>query len=200
VTPSKIEAARGAAVAALNAAYAPQPIAQPDGSTLHLCWHGRIARGYERLAAARRAKDAAAVATITAAIRGLEAQANDALATAERAASDWAAMAAAAGSAADPQSVYPGACTCVGCKAAAAHHDHNEARGRYSDALYRLLAPTSGDCPLLDIIAACDTETGRDKMWAALRTIYSAGRAYEAACKAADVPPNWRAALYPGEE
>lgn len=204
----RVDAARAAAVAALTAAYLPHAVAQPDGPPLMLCWSGRIARAYDKLAAAREdAKrrgqpDDATVKAIEAAIRKLEASRSAAASAAEDAASTWAALATAAGQSIDPASIYPPACTCDGCKTAALWHDHNEARGKYSDALYALLAPNSSDRPpLYELLEAFGKgEQERDRFWAAMKTIYDTAGAYAAACKAAGVQPNWRAALWPGEE
>ena len=204
----RIDDAKAAAVAALNAAYTPHPVAQPDGSTLMLCWAGRIARAYDKLAAAREDakrrgdKDAATVKAIESAIRKLEASYTAAIAAAEDAAATWAALAAAEGVTVDPASIYPAACTCDGCKTAALWHDHNEARGNYSDALYRLLAPDPGTRPPLYALLEDfgKSKQDADRFWAAMKTIYDSAKAYDAACKAAGVQPNWRAALWPGEE
>lgn len=206
-TDNLVDQAHAAAVAALAAAYTPHPVAQPDGSTLMLCWHGRIARAYDKLAAARAdakrrgSKDDPTVKAIEGAVRKLEASYNEAHAAAENAAASWAALAAAGGATVDPMSIYPAACTCDGCQAAQAHHDHNEARGKYSDALYGLLAPDPGTRPpLFDLLEDFGkSEKDRDRFWAAMKGIYDAAGAYAAACKAAGVQPNWRAALYPGE-
>ena len=86
-TPNTLAAARRKAVDLCAAAYSPQPVAQPDGSTLLLCWNGRIARGYEKLAEARAAKQTALVQAIQETIRGLERQYAAAYNAAEEAAS-----------------------------------------------------------------------------------------------------------------
>ena len=201
VTPNAIAQAKARAVELSLAAYAPQPVAQPDGSVLSLCWKGRIARGYERLAAARAAKETAKVEALQKAIRGLEAQYNAAADVAERAAADWAAMAAAAGVIVDAQEVYPPECQCEGCRMQRAYHDHNEARGAYSDALYALLAPNSFETPpILELLADAQNEASRDRLWTHLKRIRDLGNAYIAACMAAGTRPNWRVALFPGED
>ena len=201
VTPNKIAQGRARAVDLCAAAYAAQAVQQPDGSTLALCWNGRIARGYERLAAARGAKETAKVEALTKAIRGLEAQYNAAADAAERAAADWAAMAASAGVTVDAHEVYPPQCQCEGCAMQRAYHDHNEARGAYSDALYALLAPNPMDLPpLLEMLEAIAEEAQRDRLWTYMQRIRDTGRAYIKACEAAGTRPNWRAAMWPGGE
>jgi hypothetical protein len=208
VDTRRIDAARAAAVVALGNAYLPHEVEQPGGARpLYLCWSGRIARAYDRLAAAREDakrrgdKDDATVKAIQKSIDALTAKYAEAQKLAEDAAANWAALAAAGDVTVDPMSVYPAACTCDGCKAAAAWHDHNEARGKYSDALYTLLAPNSSDRPpLYELLEAFGkTEKDRDRFWAAMKTIYDNAKAYDAACRAAGVQANWRAALYPGE-
>jgi len=207
-TTNRIDAAHAAAVAAMTAAYLPHEVEQPGGAPpLLLCWSGRIARAYDKLAAAREDakrrgdKDAATVKAIESAIRKLEASYTAAIAAAEDAAATWAALAAAEGVTVDPASIYPAACTCDGCKTAALWHDHNEARGNYSDALYRLLAPDPGTRPPLYALLEDfgKSKQDADRFWAAMKTIYDSAKAYDAACKAAGVQANWRAALYPGE-
>jgi hypothetical protein len=206
-TDNRVDAAHAAAVAAMAAAYTPHPVAQPDGATLQLCWSGRVARAYDKLAAAR--EDAKrrgdthdpTVKAITAAVRKLEASYSAAIAAAEDAAATWAALAAAEGVTVDPASIYPTPCTCDGCKTAQLWHDHNEARGKYSDALYNLLAPDPGTRPpLYELLEAFGkSKQDADRFWAAMKTIYDSAKAYDAACKAAGVQANWRAALWPRE-
>ena len=205
---NRIDQARAAAVTALAAAYTPHAVEQPGGAPpLHLCWSGRIARAYDRLAAARADakrrgdKDDATVKAIQKSIDMLTAKYAEAQKRAEDAAAHWAALAAAGGVTVDPMSVYPATCTCDGCQAAAAWHDHNAARGKYSDALYTLLAPNSSDRPPLYALLEDfgKSKQDADRFWAAMKTIYDSAKAYDAACKAAGVQANWRAALYPRE-
>ena len=205
---NRVDAAKAAAVAALNAAYTPHEVEQPNGAApLLLCWSGRIARAYDKLAAAREDakrrgdKDDPTVKAIENAVRKLQASYTAAATAAENAAAAWAALAAAQGTTVDPMSIYPAPCTCDGCQAAAAHRDHNDARGKYSDALYALLAPDPAARPPLYALLEDfgKSEKDRDRFWAAMKTIYDTAKAYDAACKAAGVQPNWRAALWPGE-
>jgi len=206
---NRIDQARAAAVTALAAAYLPHEVEQPGGAPpLQLCWAGRIARAYDKLAAAREdakrrgSKDDATVKAIEAAIRKLEASYSAAASAAEDAASTWAALAAAGGVTVDPMSVYPATCTCDGCQAAAAWHDHNAARGKYSDALYNLLAPNSSDRPPLFQMLEdfSKSEQDRDRFWAAMKGLYASAKSYDAACKAAGVQANWRMAMAPWVE
>ena len=200
VTPKGLEAAKEEAVRLCEIAYAPHPVKQPDGTSLMLCWNGRIVRGYERLAAARIARDAKTIDVLTKAIAGLEGQYNEAARAAERAASTWAAMAATAGATVNATDCYPPACQCEGCALQRTLHDHNEARGAYSDALYALMAPNGQDIPpILTILAGASEVEQRDRLWTYLRRIRDTGDTYIEACKQAGVRPNWRAAMFPGE-
>ena len=201
MTANAIAAAKRQAIELCAAAYSPQEVKQPDGPPLSLCFNGRIARGYELLAAARIAKDAARIDVLQKALANLTERRAETAQAAEDAASTWAAMAAAGGVTVNPNEVYPPACQCDGCRLQRAWHDHNEARGAYSDALYALLAPNSHDTPpLLEILATANEEAQRDRLWVHLKRIRDAAAAYVAACKAADTRPNWRAAMFPGEE
>lgn len=200
ITPNKIASAKEDAIRLCVAAYAPHPVKQPDGTTLMLCWNGRIVRGYERLAAARIARDAKTSDVLAKAIAGLEQQYNEAARAAERAASDWAAMAASIGVTVTATDCYPPACQCEGCALQRTLHDHNEARGAYSDALYALMAPNGQDIPpILTILAGASEVEQRDRLWTYLRRIRDTGDTYIEACKQAGVRPNWRAAMFPGE-
>lgn len=202
VTPRAIADAKARAMELNTLAYAPQPVKQPDGSTLALCWTGRIARAYERLAAARTARNTAAIDALKDAIATLESKAAAAMNAAEHAASDWAAMCAAVGQPCDPDEVYAPPCTCEGCRMQAAYMDKAEARAKYVTALYDLLAPTSFDLPpfmeLGRLIQAGDQEAQK-RMTAYWRRIYEAGVQYIEAHRAAGTRPNWRA-LWPDEE
>lgn len=201
ITPNKLAGMRKTAVDLCAAACAPQPVPQPDGSTLHLCFNGRIVRAYEKLAGARIARNEAQIKALQPAILDLESRAAAACKAAEDAAAAWAAAASASGVTVQPMEVYPPPCGCEGCRLQMTLHDHNEARGAYSDALYALLAPNTFDTPpLLELLASAAADPNHDRLWNYLKRIRNAADAYIKACKAADVRPNWRAALFPGED
>ena len=201
---TKLDQAKAAAVAACAAAYAPQPVKQPDGATLQLCWNGRIARAYDKLAIARIARDAAAVKALEGGIDVLRAKYNAAAKEAEDAAAAWAALAAANDVTVQPTDVYPPKCTCDGCRAAAQYRDKVQWRAIYVDCLYDFIAPSSTDTPPVITLLRCLRNDKGDKeasdlLWSHLRRISDAGEAYAKACKEADVRPNWRA-LWPEDE
>jgi len=197
-----IEAAKREAVRLLGLAYTPQPVPQPGGATLHLCLAGRIARACDKLAAARHAGDADAVRKIEAAYTALRGQYNAATEAAERAASTWAALATAQGVTVDANSIYPPPCRCEACAAQQAYQSHQSARAAYTNALYEAVAPNSAMTPplveLVRRVKAGDKDANR-QLWTHLGKIADAADAYLAACADAQVSPNWRLALYPGE-
>ena len=204
ITQTKIDQAKATAVAALAAAYAPQPVKQPDGPPLLLCWNGRIARAYDKLAIARIARDTKAVETIQAGINMLTAKYNEAQRIAEDAAAQWAALAAASGVTVQPMDVYPPTCTCEGCQAQAQYQDKVQWRAIYVTCLYDFIAPTSTDTPpVIELMRRLrdnkSDKEAQDRFWSHMRRISDAGEAYAKACEEADVRPNWRA-LWPDEE
>jgi hypothetical protein len=199
-TPKQLEAAKSKALDLCRMAYAPQPVPQPDGTTLMLCLSGRIGRAYDKLSMARIAGDEAAIRKIEAALAKLQVSATAAFEAAEAARSAWQAMAAAAGQAIAVDDVYPPTCTCAACAAAAAYRSHHEFRHVYTAVLYDLLAPdTVNTPPLLELMRTVAEQDSRNQLWTLLKRVSDAGEAYLRACRAADVQPNWRLAMYPGE-
>lgn len=204
ITQTKIDQAKATAVAACLAAYAPQPVKQPDGPPLQLCWSGRIARAYDKLAIARIARDTAAVKAIEGGISMLTAKYNEAQRIAEDAAAQWAALAAAGAVTVQPMDVYPPTCTCEGCQAQAQYQDKVQWRAIYVTCLYDFIAPTSADTPpIIELMRRLrdnkSDKEAQDRFWSHMRRISDAGEAYARACADADVRPNWRA-LWPDEE
>ena len=201
---TKIDQAKAAAVAACLAAYAPQPVKQPDGTTLQLCWNGRIARAYDKLAIARIARDTKAIDALQNGVNALTAKYNEAIKAAEDAAAQWAALAAAGGVTVQPMDVYPPTCTCEGCQAQAQYQDKVQWRAIYVTCLYDFIAPTSADTPpVIELMRRLrdnkNDKEAQDMFWVHMRRTSDAGEAYAKACKDADVRPNWRA-LWPDEE
>lgn len=200
---AKIDQAKQRAIAALAAAYSPQPVKQPDGPPLLLCWAGRIARAYDKLAIARIARDSKSVETLQSGINQLTARYNEAQKAAEDAAAQWAALAAAAGVTVQPTDVYPPTCTCEGCQAAQQYQDKVQWRATYVSVLYDFIAPTSADTPpVIELMRQLRNNKGdkeaQDRFWVHMRRISDAGEAYAKACAEAGVRPNWRA-LWPDE-
>ena len=199
---TKVDELKREAERLMALAYLPQPVKQPDGATLMLCLAARVGRAYDKLSIARVAGNADAVRRLEGAVSQLRAQYNAAISAAESAAAAWAALATAQGLTVDAQAVYPATCTCEGCRAMQAHQSHQSARDAYTNVLYEFAAPNSWTTPpLIDLaqrVKAGDQEANR-QLWVHLGRILDAGVAYIAACNDAQVSPNWRLALYPGE-
>lgn len=206
VSQAALDAARERAVELCRLAYSPQEIKQPDGTVIFLCWNGRTARGYERLAQARLGKEEREIRSLENALAVLSKKAQAADEAAVEAASTWAAMCAAAGVDCNLESVYPKTCRCEGCRAQMAHHDKAEARATYARALYALLAPNSHDLPpimalgrQLQADAPDDVRKEAQRhMSVYLQRIYEAGQRWMDANTAAGTLPNWRQ-LWPDE-
>lgn len=199
ITPRAIEEAKARAVQLLKEAYCakPTPI---DGNIAMICLAGRISRGYDKLAIARRAGDAAAIRKLESGIAQLTAMYNNAAKAAEQAASDWAAMAAAAGVTVDPASIYPPECDCETCQAERARKSGYWWRDAYTGVVYDSLAPNPFDFPpLLQLVRDAKSPDARDRIWAHLKRMLDAAEAYNRDCKDRGVQPNWRAALCPAE-
>jgi hypothetical protein len=199
ITPRAIEDAKARAVQLLKEAYTakPTPI---DGQLTLICWNGRIARGYDKLAIARRAGDAAAIKKLQQGLAKLEAMYTAAQKAAEQAASDWAAMAAAAGAKADPATIYPPDCDCETCRVERGRKSKWQFRDAYTYAVYDFLAPNSFDLPpVVKLIRDAKSPDARDCIWAHLKRIADCAEAYAAECKDQGIVPNWRAALFPAE-
>jgi len=200
ISENSIKAAEAEAVRLCALAFAPQPVKQPDGSELMLCWHGRISRAYDKLAGARLAKNDKAVAAITAAIVKLEADATAAHNAANQAASAWAAQCASAGVACDAMACYPPQCACDGCTKSRTAGERIAAYGALSMSIYTLLAPSSVTLPpFVELMRQADNPNASDALWRYLKTIWDNAEAYGNACAADGVRPNWRGALYPVE-
>lgn len=199
VTPRAIEDAKKRALQLMQEAYSakPTPI---DGQITLICMSGRISRGYDKLAIARRAGDSASVKKLEQGIAKLTDLYNAAQKAAENAAADWAAMAAAAGVTVDPMSVYPAQCECDACQAERAHKSNSWLRDAMTEAVYDFLAPNSFDVPpALLLIRDAGNKDTRDRIWAHLKRIADCGEAYIKDCRDRGVQPNWRSVLFPPE-
>ena len=66
--------------------------------------------------------------------------------------------------------------------------------------LYELLAPDPVTTPpLLVCLFNLKDKPTQDRFWTMIGRVRDAANAYIQACAAADVQPNWRLAMYPGE-
>ena len=210
VTPNVIKTAEQEARRLCILAFTPQPIRQPDGTTIALCWNGRVARAYERLAEARIEAyrmqpkpntKTPKVAAIEGKIAELEHEARQAVDAATAAASDWAAKCTAAGVPCEPLSIYPAECTCDGCKAQQQAQARRNAHAAYAEATFALMAPSAFDTPpFVELMRKAQDENARDALWRHFKTMLDAAEQYIKACDADGVQPDWRGVLCPWSE
>ncbi len=193
ISPKMIDDARQRAVAATHAAYAPQPVVQRDGSTLALCWMGRIVRGYQMLQNAENKEP------VQQALAVLEGKAKAAFNVAEKAASDYGALCIAAGLtvAAD---VYPPPCECEGCHLAGARMIYAAALAEMREAAWALLLPLHLDAALpalVDLVEATGEkqEVMRKELWDRLCRLALSQKKLREAADALGYPLNWYSAL-----
>lgn len=197
VTPRAIEQAKARAIELMKEAYCAKPV-PIEGQLTMICLSGRIARGYDKLAIARRSDNAAAVKKLEQGVKMLTDQYQAAIKAAEMAASDWAAMAAAAGVTVNPMDVYQAACECETCQANAKRRDQFNMRDVYRDVVFDFLAPNSFDVPpLVALMRDAKDKDQRDILWAHLKRIWDAAEGYIKACEQEGKKPNWRVALFP---
>lgn len=196
VTPRQMADAKAKALELCAAAYAPQSIAQPDGSALELCWQGRIHRAFGLAEEARRAGDTARMEQIRAGIDQLSWQYGNAQTAAERAAADYAGLCASMGR--EPDDVYPAKCQCEGCVNADRQMAYLNADAELRHAVFRLMTPKDATDPLPHLVTlldgAGDADTC-DRLWYALKRIGDAQRAYSEACGAFGKAPDWHRVL-----
>ena len=199
VTPRAIEQAKARAIELMREAYCAKPV-PIEGQLQLICLSGRIARGYDKLAIARRSDNAAAVKKLEAGVKMLTDQYQAATKAAEMAASDWAALAAAVGVTVNPMDVYQPACECETCQANAKRANQFDMRDVYRDVVFDFLAPNSFDVPpALLLIRDAKSPEARDRIWAHLKRIADCGEAYIKDCADRGVQPNWRSVLFPPE-
>lgn len=165
-------------------AYSAQPVKQPDGSVLNLCLSARVARGIDRLCAAREAGEDTTKLQI--AVDALSAAALQAMRDAQAAAEHWAATARAVGQEVDPLAPYPPECNCAGCTMQRQRQGVAIARAELELAMAFLL---SGNEPrLLSYMAGASDAQQRDLLWRALKNIADAMIACRQAALVAGVP------------
>jgi len=193
ISPRQIDDARQRAVAACNAAYAPQPVVQRDGSMLPLCWMGRISRAYQMLQSAETPD------VVRQAITVLEGKARAAFNAAEKAASDYTALCIAAGLtvAAD---VYPPTCACEGCRLAGARMVYAAALAEMREAAYGLLLPAHVDAPLPVLVELVEAtgekqEAGRKELWERVCRLALTQKKLREAADALGETVNWQKVL-----
>jgi hypothetical protein len=191
VTARRIAEAKAEAQRLAQLAYGPQPVKQPDETTLALCWAGRLHRALELANAAQQAGDATRLAAVERAIATLTVALHEADDAAQQAASDYAALCVVADRA--PEELPVVTCSCVGCRAAARFHNLVNAAGGVRDAVWRLLGAAEGEVPpLLTLVQQADDAAARERLWRQLKSIADAMTTYAATCAEYEAAPQWR--------
>lgn len=191
VTPRQIEQAKANAQELAGSAWAPQPVKQRDGSTLPLCYRGRMHRALRMLADARNSGNRDLEAQIRGAIEKLNADANAAEAAAEKAIADYSALCALAN--VPIEDLYPQDCQCVGCQESGTLHRLASAEGNLRRAIWMFLGPARvGELPAIaELTKKAADEKARDAIWRHLKTITDAMQVYEDVCKQTGTDPRW---------
>jgi hypothetical protein len=178
----------------LALAYAPQPVKQPDGTFLHLCWRGRLHRGLKRLNEVRKQGDEAAFNKIEIAVERLYLGSDEAMQNANAAVEKYEATCRLLGEVAAPStSLYPPDCTCAECIDANRNHRMLAAMGEARDALYCLLIPAeSGVPPIVGLVKTADQADSRDRLWKIMKRLADGLDEYGDAAKELGITePNW---------
>lgn len=191
VTPRRIDEAKAEAQRLADLAYGPQPVKQPDGTALALCWAGRLHRALELANEAQRVGAAQRLALVEQAIAQLTAQLHAADNVAQLAASEYAALCVLAGR--TPEELALPVCTCVGCRAGQRMQVLGDTAGQVRHAVWALLgAPAVGEePPLLSLVREAGDEAQRERLWYRLKNIADAMERYAAACAEFAVSAEW---------
>ena len=167
-------------------AYLPRPVKQADGSTLPLCWHGRIHRAFDIANDLQRKGDAAKLAIVRQALDALTAEANASATKAKTAESAYCELCALTGE--TPTLPAFVECDCAGCVGERAALERLDAVAAYREAAWALLGTTTERPALLDLMAAANDGKA---LWRLLEAAHAAMARYEAACNAEGTAPDW---------
>lgn len=191
VTPRQISDAKAKARELAALAWLPQPVKQRDGSTLDLCWRGRIHRAIKMLADARNTGDKNLEAQVRAALEKLNSDANAAEAAAEKAITDYSALCALAN--VEIENLYPNECMCDGCMESGSLHKLATAEGNLRRAIWMFLGPARvGEMPeIVELVRKASDEKVRDRMWRHLKNIADAMQVYDDICRQTGTDPRW---------
>ena len=193
VKHTNVDSAWQRAVSACSAAFSAQPVKQADGSTMLLCWSGRVARGLDRIQAMK--ANGEDTTRIEAAMATLGSSARAAMRVAQDAAEAWATTARAVGQDVDPLACYPAPCQCEGCRNQNLWQAMKNAEDKARDAVAFLLAGSDVEPRLLGYIAGATDAQQRDLLWHALKRIADAMTTYRDAAQAAGEAPDWARVL-----
>lgn len=171
----------------VQVAYGAQPVRQPDGTTLALCYTGRLHRAYRMLADATAAGDAVKAATLQGGIDRLAALADEAMRKADEAVIAYSALATAAGN--EPDDLSLPDCMCAGCKEAGKVHRIGSAMGRVRQVVWDFMGDDGDGAPeVVTLVSKGDASAVQRR----LQSVVAAMQDYIEACKQHDVAPNWR--------
>ena len=193
VSPAFIEGMRRKAVEAMERAYKPQPVKQPDGSVLMLCWSGRIQRAIHVANQLYRRGEKQKAQAVYELIRKFDRQASKAVEEANRAMRDYVSVCTTVDKPAENIEI-PAECDCVGCQLGKRQQRFLEAEAQLRRAVFALLGPEDiGDeYPILvDLVEAVGNEPKRKKLWQLIENVARAQKEYGDAARAFDVKPDW---------
>lgn len=187
-----IDQAKTNAQTLIAQAWTPQPVRQPDGTLLMLCYNGRLHRAYRMLGEANANGDTARVTALQGAIEKLAAMMHDARGQAEDAISQYASLTIAAGG--QPDDLYPDDCTCAGCKDSGRFHRIGAAMGNCRTAIWQLMGDDGEGAPELVTLFRAYTkdEKAKDIFWRRVLRIVDAMQEYMDACQQNNEQPDWK--------
>lgn len=177
----------------LALAYLPQPVKQPDGSVLELCWRGRLHRAFVLMGQARAEGNFERATMLDKGIDKLSEMASAAYEAADEAVAKYEATARFMGD--EPTKLDPTECNCAGCVDSNRNHRMGAAMGEARDALYGLLIPARDGTlpPLVTLLKSAPTDNAsRDRLWLILQRLATGLQDYADAKREAGEEPNWQ--------
>lgn len=192
IEPTTIEEAEEQAKRLMALAYAPHSVAQADGSTLSLCYAGRIHRAYQMRQVAIEAGDTGKAQTYAAAIEKLIDMAQHAYKIAEDADVLYQGMCAVKG--VEAHNTTPPDCECVGCLEKNKGWRMSHAMEGVRKAAWTFLGDDGeGQPPIINLFRkARSDEKARDMIWRHLLSITDSMQCYMDECGKVGERPNWK--------
>ena len=192
VEPTTIEEAEAEAKRLMLLAYAPQPVLQADGTTMPLCYAGRIHRAYIMRQAAIGVGDTGKAQVYAAAIEKLVEMAEKACKSAEDADVLYQGMCAVKG--VEAHNTTPPDCECVGCLDKNKGWRMSHAMEGVRKAAWAFLADDgNGQPPIINLFRkARSDEKARDMIWRHLLSITDSMQCYMDECGKVGERPNWK--------
>lgn len=197
IVPTTIEEAEAEAKRLLQEAYAPHEVPQADGSTIMLCYAGRLHRAYQMRSAAMLAGDKAKAQKLTAGIENLIVMSEAKQKAAEDADVRYQGMCAVKGVAA--KQLTPPQCECAGCVEKNKGWRIAAAAGEVRKQAWAFLGDVEGNGqpPIIGLFRrARQDEKARDMIWRHLLQIVDSMQVYMDECSKAGERPDWRKELW----